>query len=285
MQNNLDMDCLRAFVASIEHGGFARAGARIGRSISAVSFLIDKLEKQVGTALLHKQGSRMTPTAAGQRMLDHARAILAATDTPHVPRDAERLSGRVTIGVVGDVFEGTFRSKLAEFAARYRNVSLEVLVDHTQNLVNRVALGRLDQALAFDLRMHSAPEPLYIEPMVWIGARHRLLSDRRPLPLVLLDEPCPFRASAMAALAQAGIPCRVVLVSPSLAVIRAVTAAGLGITVRTPSFACSHEDRLMTLSGLPKLPHVWLKHYRRRERMTPAAERLAALCVARLRRA
>ena len=53
--------------------------------------------------------------------------------------------------------------------------------------------------------------------------RHRpALAAARPLPIVMLEEPCAFRRAALAALDEAGIPWRIVLVSASLAAVRAV---------------------------------------------------------------
>lgn len=43
-QTNLDLDALRAFVTGIELGAYARAADRLGRSTSAVSAQLKKLE-------------------------------------------------------------------------------------------------------------------------------------------------------------------------------------------------------------------------------------------------
>ncbi|WP_421016137.1 LysR family transcriptional regulator [Klebsiella michiganensis] len=52
MANLLDIDLLRAFVAVVETGSFSRAGERIGRSQSAVSMQIKRLEQSIGKRLL-----------------------------------------------------------------------------------------------------------------------------------------------------------------------------------------------------------------------------------------
>ena len=68
-----------------------------------------------------------------------------------------------------------------------------------------------------------------IEDQTWHQI-DKILIDERPLPLVMLEEPCAFRRAALAALDEAGIPWRIVLVSASLAAVRAAVGAGLGIT-------------------------------------------------------
>ncbi len=54
---NLDMDVLRTFVTGFELGSFARAAERLGRSQSAVSTQLRKLEEQVGQPLVQKPGA------------------------------------------------------------------------------------------------------------------------------------------------------------------------------------------------------------------------------------
>ena len=53
-RTNLDMDVLRTFVTGFELGSFARAAIRLGRSQSAVSTQLRKLEDQVGQPLVQK---------------------------------------------------------------------------------------------------------------------------------------------------------------------------------------------------------------------------------------
>ena len=63
---NLDMDALRSFVAGIDARSFAQAADRLGRSTSAVSAQLKKLEDQAGTALVRKSGRGLTLTDAGE---------------------------------------------------------------------------------------------------------------------------------------------------------------------------------------------------------------------------
>jgi len=54
-----DLDVLRSFASGIELGSFAKAADRLGRSTSAVSAQLKKLEEQAGTALLRRAGRGM----------------------------------------------------------------------------------------------------------------------------------------------------------------------------------------------------------------------------------
>ena len=69
VRTNLDMDVLRTFVTGFELGSFARAAERLGRSQSAVSTQLRRLEEQVGQQLVRKSGRGLGLTTAGENLL------------------------------------------------------------------------------------------------------------------------------------------------------------------------------------------------------------------------
>ena len=263
MSRALSIDFLRTFVAIADAGTFAAAAERVGRTVSAVSLQIDRLEEQVGRALFQKSGRRMEPTSAGRQLLDHARTILAANDAALSAMSSERLSGTVRLGVLHDGIEAAASTVLADFLATHPEARIEVVVDTSQALVDAMEAGKLDQAIAFQVNTRLPRDTLGLVPMRWIGSRQRSLVDERPLPLVMLEEPCAFRRAAVAALDEAGIPWRIALVSASLAAVRAAVGAGLGITVRTAEFIQSLGGGADEIECLPNLPQKQLCLYRR----------------------
>jgi DNA-binding transcriptional LysR family regulator len=263
MGRTLSIDFLRTFIAIADAGTFAAAAERVGRTVSAVSLQIDRLEEQVGRALFQKSGRRMEPTSAGRQLLDHARTILAANDAAVSAMNSDRLSGTVRLGVLHDGIEAAAATVLADFMATHPDARIEVVVDTSQALIDAMEAGRLDQAITFQVNTRLPRDTLGLVPMRWIGNRQRSLIDERPLPLVMLEEPCAFRRAALAALDEAGIPWRIVLVSASLAAVRAAVGAGLGITVRTAEFIQSLGGAAHEIERLPKLPQKQLCLYRR----------------------
>jgi DNA-binding transcriptional LysR family regulator len=73
---DLDLTTLRLFVSVCELGNIARAGEQASIVGSAISKRLAQLEDQVGTALLVRKRHGVLPTAAGQTLLEHARAML-----------------------------------------------------------------------------------------------------------------------------------------------------------------------------------------------------------------
>ena len=75
-----DLDALRSFVVGIELGGFAKAADRLGRSTSAVSAQLKKLEIQVGAPILRKAGRGLVLTPTGETVLAYARRLIELND-------------------------------------------------------------------------------------------------------------------------------------------------------------------------------------------------------------
>jgi len=61
-------------VTGAELGSFARAATRLGRSQSAVSMQLKKLEEQTGKALFRRSGRGLVPTEAGNALLAYCAA-------------------------------------------------------------------------------------------------------------------------------------------------------------------------------------------------------------------
>ena len=73
----LDPRLLRAFVAIVDAGSFTQAAERLNMTQSTISQQLARLEDAVGHALVDRNARPIGPTAAGERLLGHARRILA----------------------------------------------------------------------------------------------------------------------------------------------------------------------------------------------------------------
>lgn len=106
---DLDLTSLRLFVAVCETRNIARAGEQHHIVASAISKRLAQLESAVGATLLERHRRGVTTTAAGEILLEHARAMLASAD--RVARDMAAY-GR---GVKGQVRVLASASSIAEF--------------------------------------------------------------------------------------------------------------------------------------------------------------------------
>ncbi|MEO6278307.1 LysR substrate-binding domain-containing protein [Roseateles sp.] len=279
---SFDLDVLRTLVTGIELGSFAKAADRLGRSTSAVSAQLKKLEEQTGAPVLRKAGRGMVLTPAGEVLLGYARRLLALNDeAANAVRGAE-LSGEVRLGLQEDFAESLLPTVLGGFARAHPKVRVQARLARNAELIEQIERGKLDLALAWDGgKATSHSRRLARLPMQWIGRGDGPALDAdEPVPLAVLEAPCLMRSTAIAALDKARRPWRIAFTSPSLAGIWAAVDAGLGVTVRT---SAGLPERLAVLPGLPKLPVIGLDLHRRDAEPAGSIQRLESLLQAHLR--
>lgn len=277
---DLDMDVLRSFLVGIDLGSFAKAASRLGRSPSAISLQLRKLEDQVGQQLVQKHGRGLVLTEAGEMMLGYARRLLDLNDAAVSALGSPALTGSVRIGLPQDFAETWLPETLGRFAHLHPGVRIDAHVDRNAILRPCLEAGELDLALLWDEdRVERDGTVIGTLPMAWIGPRHGIVhSADRPLPLILFGSPCIFRHAALEALDAACIPWRISFSSPGLAGLWAAVSAGLGLTVRTPHGLPVSLEALDPLNaGLPPLPCLSLRLLTAPAVKNPAVERLASL--------
>jgi len=281
-RTNLNMDVLRTFVTGLELGSFSKAAKRLGRSQSAISTQLRRLEEQVGKPILEKSGRGLSLTTAGECLLSYAKRILELNDEAiDGLRDGEA-EGWVRLGIPQDFAEGWLTGLLGRFARAHPKVRVEVRAEQNVLLIERIRDGELDLALAWGADNDGIRvERLLDLPMVWIGrpdwdGPKRLGSE--PLPLIAFEPPCVFRSAGIAALDQAGVGWRLSFTSPSLAGLWAATEAGLGVTLRT-TIALPRSLAVLkpASSGLPVLPKVQLNLCRKKRGGAAVVNRLAEI--------
>jgi DNA-binding transcriptional LysR family regulator len=286
---SFDLAVLRSFVAGMDLGSFAKAADRVGRSTSAVSAQIHKLEEQAGTALFRKSGRGLALTEAGEVMLAYARRLVDLNDEAAVAVRGADLHGWIRLGLQEDFGEGVLPDVLGRFARAHPKVRIEARVARNTELFERIASGRLDLALAWgtgraqdDASAATPPTPIAVPPMRWIASSSVPWQPdaNEPLPLIAFDRPCLFYSAAVAALDRAGIRWRIAFTSPSLSGLWAAAAAGLGVTVRT-TYGLPPGVRVLDAgeSGLPALPSLPLALHHASGAASPVVARLAALVM------
>ena len=146
---NLDIDLLRTLITIADTGSFSGAATRLGRTQSAVSLQVKRLEEAVGDALLLRSHGRVSgPTAEGSLLIDYGRRILRLNDEAYSCFARPELSGRLRVGLPEEVMEVAFSKVQADFSAACPRVELSVRCDLSVRLVELVEMGELDLALA-----------------------------------------------------------------------------------------------------------------------------------------
>ena len=234
----LDAEALRAFVTGMEMGSFVLAAARLGRSTSAVSAQLRKLEQQTGAALVQKSGRHLALTPQGEILLGYARRLLSLNDEACMALEVSNLSGEIRLGLQEDFGEVLLPSILGQFSRAHPEIQISATVARNVPLLAAIQNNQLDLAVSWQGRESPTfSRSLGTVALRWIATAeftpHAFLSRKQPLPLLVFDAPCAMRTAATSALDNAGIPWRIAFTSRSLSGIWAAAAAGLGVTLRT----------------------------------------------------
>jgi DNA-binding transcriptional LysR family regulator len=283
--DNLDLDLVRSFVAVSEAKSFTRASERMGRSQSAISLQLRRLEDRIGQNLLSRNPRHVTLTEAGAAFLPQARRLLRLNDEILAGLSADLMAGEVRLGAPEDFATTHLPQVLGGFARSHPRIALSVTCDLTLNLLDRLNEGSLDLALI--KREPIGPDlgvRVWREPLVWVGLGDE---DGSPTPgkaisLILAPSPCVYRKRAITALEEIGWDWRATYTSPSLSGQLAALRAGLGVTVLPREMV--PPDLTILAQPMPVLADAEIALLRARTAVPPAAERLAEFILSSLDR-
>lgn len=275
IMQNIPMDLLRTFVKAIDTGSFTRAAEIVGRTQSAVSLQIRRLEETVNATLFQRDAHRLQLTPEGKSLAQYARRILALNDEALASLHRPDVEGRVRLGAPHEYTASLLPEFLGKFAQAHPNVMLEVTSDLSKNLLRRQQNGEFDLVIALhDESDRAGGNRIFTEPIVWIASADHASHQRDPLPLVVAPPPCIYRDWILRTLNQANWPCRITYLSSSYNGITAAVRAGLGVTVMSGS---TRPFGLITLGereGLPALGNLELRLHRASAHPSEAITRL-----------
>ena len=293
----LDLTSLRYFVAVCESGNITRTAEQAHLVASAVSKRLSQLEDDLGVPLLQRQRRGVTPTPAGELLLEQARSLLASAH-----RIAQDVSGFGS-GVRGQVRLLATVSSIAEalpddvaaFLQQpgHRQIQVDIEESLSRDVVRRVREGSAALGVLWDASnlegLKSAPyRSDHLAVVVY--PTHPLASRKRcSFQDTLDDEHVGLQSSTAVnlmltrAAALAGKPLKYrTQVSNFEATLR-VVRAGLGISIIPREIASAHAQVL----GLKviALSDPWARRrftlcYRDRESMPKAAGMLLDYLVA-----
>ncbi|MGG7520526.1 transcriptional regulator LrhA [bacterium BS0013] len=251
---NLDLDLLRTFVAVADLNTFAAAAAAVCRTQSAVSQQMQRLEQLVGKELFARHGRNKLLTEHGIQLLGYARKILRFNDEACMSLMFSNLQGVLTLGASDESADTILPFLLNRISSVYPKLALDVSVKRNAFMVEMLDEKKVDLVVTTHRPGQFDCLTLRTSPTHWYCAAEYVLQKGEPVPLVLLDDPSPFRDMVLTALNEANIPWRLAYVASTLPAVRAAVKAGLGVTAR-PVEMMSPDLRVLGKSdGLPMLP-------------------------------
>lgn len=126
-----NLDDIGSFAAVCRSGGFRQAGKATGKSPSALSDAIRRLETSIGVALLNRTTRSVAPTEAGARLLSGVDVALSEIWTTVSSLNAYRHedSGALRLNVPMAAARLVLPTILEGFLASYPRISVEVVID------------------------------------------------------------------------------------------------------------------------------------------------------------
>jgi DNA-binding transcriptional LysR family regulator len=189
---------LSAFVATVEAGGFAAAGRRLGMSASAIGKAVGRMEDRLGIRLLIRTTRRVSMTFEGEQLYARATRLLDDLRDMEGELAAQRGApkGRVRISLPATLGRMVIVPRLGAFAQAFRDIELDIgLDDRKVDLIEggydlAIRTGHLEDSalLARSLGPHRfilCASPAYLAaqgtPQVVVDlARHTCIRFRYP---------------------------------------------------------------------------------------------------------
>lgn len=142
---DLDLTSLRYFVAVCETGNITRAAEQENVVPSAISKRLAQLEQDLGVPLFERLRRGVAPTAAGETLLEHARAILSSAS--RIAQDMASYGSGVRgqvhlLGTVSAIAE-SLADDVAAFMKMpaHREIQVDIQEAFSRDIVRRVKEG------------------------------------------------------------------------------------------------------------------------------------------------
>ncbi|AUX39708.1 uncharacterized protein SOCE26_011030 [Sorangium cellulosum] len=273
----LEIGLLKTLVAVARHGGFTAAAGARGLTQSAVSLQVRRLEELLGVQVFHRTPRGPLLTAAGERLLAHARRILRLHEDAVLDLAGRPGAEPLRAAVPEDVPLARVRAALLRAHAASPPVRLAVSI-----VPSHTSLPELGHTFELVIATHHEPAPgaelLRVDRLVWVGAAP---GAGAPLEVALYGEGCLLRQRLIDALDRTGAAWRVALESSSPRLVVGFAAAGHGVTVARRRWVPRNQHAPSPASTrLPRLGSVALSLHQVRSRSRALAAAAAAFSAA-----
>ena len=234
---------LKVFTAVAETLSFTRAAERLFLTQSAVSHQIANLERDLGCALLERQGRAVTLTPAGRTLVQQARRVFAAiTDAADATRHAAHpRRGRLRIGATSTACQYIIPEALREFRECFPEYTLAITPGDSPQLQEHLLAGSIDLAIMIrgERQRKIAYQPLFDDDLqLMVSALHpwakagkvdkRRLSDQ---PMVLYNRTSATSRMVERYFAKLQVPLRDWIELGDIGAIKELVKLGLGVSV------------------------------------------------------
>ena len=146
----MQIELLETFLDLVETNSFNRTAERLGLTQSTVSSRVKALEAVLGKRLFARSRAGTRPTAAGQRLVDHARAVRREwNEARRSVSSAGDFGQSMRIGIQNDLATAQIGDWVAEFRKALPQTAFYIELDYSNQMAADVLAGELDLAVLF----------------------------------------------------------------------------------------------------------------------------------------
>ncbi|PLR84905.1 hypothetical protein CVD25_13530 [Bacillus canaveralius] len=140
---------LKTFYYVAIYLNFSKAAEKISLSQPAVSRQIEVLESHYKLPLFNRAGRKVELTDAGRRLLQYAEQILLlAEETEKAMHSLNNLeAGEINLGSGTTIGNYLLPSLVVEFQQKYPNIIINLMIDKTDSIIEKLKKGDLDVAI------------------------------------------------------------------------------------------------------------------------------------------
>jgi DNA-binding transcriptional LysR family regulator len=204
-RRNLDLDTLRTLSAAHDLGGLAQAAEQLGRTPSAISLQMKRLQDELGTPLFRKRGRHLALTEAGDVALRYARRMLALNDELLDIMQGANLAGQIRIGCTQD-FASILPPVMSHFASLYRRMQIELRIEGNAALADAAGTSQIDLAIVIGHEDRPNAQTIGRLDLVWIASADYRTVLRPAAPVWTACGPHCSAGSALPRAAQSTFP-------------------------------------------------------------------------------
>lgn len=254
---------LRTLMQVARLGSFSRAADELGLTQPAVSLQIQRLEQELGIALLERIGKRAVATAAGALLLEYAERAFTELEVAceRVRATAHRLTGEVRIGSGATATIHLLPDRLGRLRSEHPDVEFGVVTGNTPELVEAVVASDLDLAIVTLPVAHRAlaAAPFFVDSLIAVapagfaGGARLSPAALAAHPLVLYERGGLIRRAIDDWFRAADAKPAHILEIGDAEALKRMVEAGLGLSI-TSSISIDAERRAGQLTGVPLDP-------------------------------
>lgn len=148
---------IRTFLHVAQHQSFSKAAKQLDYSQATVTIQIKQLENELGVHLFDRIGKKISLTHQGQIFYQHAISIQKNLEQArNAVSDSSTLNGKLCLGTIESICASIFPDLLAEYHRLYPNVTISILTDSPDVLLNRMNENTIDIVYLLDRQIYDS---------------------------------------------------------------------------------------------------------------------------------